>query len=155
MKRVMWLLVSALTLSLAAPAFAGDYKCTKSTQECLDYMVKSLKDRGWIGVEVDNETGQLMIAKVMADSPAKEVGLQKGDVLMAVNGVAYSEENNEKLAELKKAMMPGKTFTFTFLKAGKSEKDIDITLDKLPDDVLAQWIGKHMLEHAGAEQAEE
>lgn len=154
MKRVAFFLAPALMLALAAPVvLAGDYeKCTASTQECLDMMAKKLQNKGFIGVELSEEH---VISKVVADSPAEEVGLEEGDVLFAVNGIEYNEENHEKLGEFRKTMKPGKTFTFTILKNGKKEKDIDITLANLPDDLLAQWVGSHILKHATAEDAEE
>jgi len=157
MKRVLWMVASALVVALAAPvAMAGDgAKCTASTQECLDKMAAQLHNKGWIGVELNQESGQLEITKVVADSPAEKAGIKAGDVLFAVNGVQYSEENQAKLGEVREQMTPGKVFTFTILKHGKTEKDVDITLGTLPDDVLAQWIGAHMLEHAAASNAEE
>ena len=157
MKRISWLIASALVLAIAAPvAMAGDYgKCTSGTQECLDMMAQKLKNKGWIGVELNEEAGQLVITKVVAESPAEAAGLAEGDVLFAVAGVEYNEENQEKLGEIRGEMTPGKTFTFTILKHGKKEKDVDIVLGNLPDDVLAQWVGGHMMEHSTAEQAEE
>jgi predicted metalloprotease with PDZ domain len=157
MKRITWFLAFGLIIAIAAPvAMAGDYgKCTAGTQECLDQMAQKLKNKGWIGVELNDESGQLVIAKVVAESPAEEAGLEEGDVLFAVAGVEYKEENKEKVSEIRKDMTPGKSFTFTILKNGKKEKDVEIVLGTLPDDVLAQWVGSHMIDHASAEQAEE
>lgn len=118
-------------------------------------MAQKLKNKGWIGVELSDESGQLVITKVVAESPAEEAGLKEGDVLFAVAGVEYNEDNKEKLGEIRKGMTPGESFTFTILKNGKKEKDVAIVLGNLPDDVLAQWVGSHMMEHATAEQAEE
>ena len=155
MKRILWILAPALIVALAAPVFAGDHKCTASTQECLNMMAQKLKTKGWIGVELDNESGKLEVTKVIEDSPAMEAGLKAGDILVAVNGIAYADENNEKMEALRETMTKGKTFTFTVLKNGKNEKDIDITLGSIPDELLATWIGTHMLEHAQVEHAEE
>jgi predicted metalloprotease with PDZ domain len=157
MKRVLWFVAPALVVALAAPVFAGgDQKqCTQSTQECLDYMAKKLHDKGWIGVELDMESGKLEVTRVIKDSPAEKAGLEPGDVLMAVNGVAYADENAEEMETIRESMTKGKTFTFTILKAGKGETDVDITLGSVPDDVLAQWVGQHMLQHAQVENAEE
>lgn len=157
LKRVVWLAAPAVIAALAVPAFAGgDHKaCTYSTQECLDYMAKKLHDKGWIGVELDMESGALEITKVIADSPAEKAGLEAGEVLLAVNGVAYAEENSKKMEAIRESMTKGKTFTFTIRKADKTEKDVDITLGSVPDDVLAQWVGAHMLQHAHVDNAEE
>jgi len=158
MKRTAWFVAPLLLLPVLAPlALASDAygKCTASAQECLDSMVQMYRHRGWIGVELDNESGVLAITKVMPDSPAQKSGLEPGDVLFAVSGVEYNEANNEKLGEIRKDMTPGKVFTFTILKQGKEKRDIDITLGEFPRDVLAQVIGQHMLEqHAHVDSAE-
>ena len=157
MRRIGWFVAPALLLALAAPvAMAGDYgKCTASTQECLDMMAQKLNNKGWIGVELNDESGLLAITKVIEGSPAEKAGLKEGDVLFAVNGIQYNEENKEKLGTIREEMTPGSTFTFTILKSGKKEKDMEITLGDLPEDMLAQWVGKHMLDHASVENAEE
>jgi S1-C subfamily serine protease len=157
MKRIGWFVAPALLLALAAPvAIAGDYgKCPASTQECLDMMAQKLEKKGWIGVELNDESGLLAITKVVEGSPAEKAGLKNGDVLFAVNGIEYNKENKEELGAIRGKMTPGSTFTFTILKNGKKEKDMEITLGDLPEDLLAQWVGKHMLDHASAENAEE
>jgi C-terminal processing protease CtpA/Prc len=157
LKRVVWLAAPAVIAALAVPAFAGgDHKtCTYGTQECLDYMAKKLHDKGWIGVELNMDSGALEVTKVIADSPAETAGLKAGDILLAVNGVAYADENSEKMEAIRETMTKGKTFTFTVRKADKTEKDVDIILGSVPDNVLAQWVGEHMLQHAQVENAEE
>lgn len=157
LRHVVRLLAPAVFAALAVPAFAGGVHktCTYGTQECLDYMAKKLHDKGWIGVELSMDSGKLEVTKVLADSPAEKAGLAAGDILVAVNGVAYSEENSEKMEAIRETMTKGKTFTFTILKAGTTRKDLDITLGSVPDDVLAQWVGQHMLQHAHVKNAEE
>jgi len=158
MKRTALFIAPLLLLAAAAPlALASDGygKCTASAQECLDNMVKMYRHRGWIGLELNNESGRLAITKVMPGSPAERAGLDPGDVLFAVSGVEYTEANNEKLSEIRKEMTPGKVFTFTILKGGHDQEDVDITLGQFPQDVLAQVIGMHMLEqHAHVDSAE-
>ena len=51
MKKV--LLVVALVFVLVTPVFAGDYKCTASTQECLNKMAEKYQDKAWVGIELD------------------------------------------------------------------------------------------------------
>lgn len=154
MKRKLTLFVPILMLAVALPAIAGDKHCTAGTQECLDYMAANLKEKGWVGIELDEVDGQLIVNKVVADSPAEKAGLEKGDVLVALNGVAYAEDNREEMGKLQKQMKPGKEFTFTVSRK-HHDKDVAITLGTLPDDVLAQWVGNHMMEHASATNAEE
>ena len=156
MKRIMWLVAPALLGAAAPVALAGYYaKCTLSTQECLDMMAAKLHNKGWIGLEIDDASGKMAITKVLAGSPAEAAGLQAGDVLFAVSGVEYSEANTEKLTKIRETMTPGKAFTFTIVKGGEEKTDVALTLAKLPDEVLTQWLGKHMLEHATLAQASE
>lgn len=158
MKRIAWLITPLLILAAVAPTVLADDgygKCTLSAQECLDSMVRMYQHRGWIGVELSNESGLLAITRVVPNSPAEKAGLEPGDVLFAVDGIEYKEANNDKLSAIRKKMTPGKVFTFTILKGGKESKDVDITLGQFPKDVLAQVIGMHMLEqHAHVDSAE-
>jgi S1-C subfamily serine protease len=158
MKRIGWFLAAVFLAAIIVPAaHAGGYgKCTLSTQECLDMMAKNLKNRGWIGVEINEDSGKMQISRILPGSPAEKAGLVAGDVLFAVSGVEYADANHEKLSKIRDDMTPGKTFTFTILKAGKDKQDIDITLAPMPEDVMAAMIGKHLLEgHLTAEKADQ
>jgi hypothetical protein len=55
--------------------------------------------------------------------------------------------NKEALHAAKKKMKPGNTVTYTVERNG-SPRDLTVVLAKVPEDVLAQWVGAHMLEHA-------
>jgi S1-C subfamily serine protease len=112
-------------------------------------MVKALKDRGWVGIEMEGSGNphKMKITRVLDKSPAKKSGLKVGDVLFAVNGVEFSEDNKAKLKEIKGQMKPGVTLTYTVLR-GSREKQIDVTLAEMPDYVRAQMVGGHMIEHA-------
>ena len=151
MKRRIAALLPAALLVLAPVAFAGHdhYKCTKSTQECLNEMSASLKNSGWVGIELDkNEDGKMLVKKVVPGSPAAQAGFSEGDVLVALQGIKFGDEaNTEALKAAKKAMAPGKQVTYTVQRAG-SEKKLTATLAPVPQDVLAQWIGNHMMAHA-------
>jgi len=151
--------IAALLVSLvlaAAPGTAGDkdkeksYKCPHTTQECLDVMAAKLRNRGWVGIsyEMDDATGGLDVNRVIAGSPAQKAGILEGDIILKLNGVRFSEQNSEdamkKNAEL---MKPGNTITYTILRSGK-ETEVKVTLAPMPEEVLAQLIGMHMLEHA-------
>ena len=129
-------------------------KCEYDTQACLDMMAKHFENRGWVGVELDDETpGRLTITQVEPDSPAKAAGLRRGDVLVAMNGIQFSEENQEAMKAAQQKMTVGATITYTVVREGKSQ-DIDVTLAKIPDAVVSKWIGRHMLEHASVELAQ-
>ncbi len=147
-------LIAALAVLIAVPLLAGGkHKCEATTQECLDKMASSYKAHGWVGIEGDNdEAGHFVIKKVIEGSPAEAAGLKKGDVLVAMNGVTFADENKDKLKKIKSGMAPGKTLEYTVERGGKS-KVVAVTLVEIPEEVLAQWIGKHMLEHAAVKVA--
>jgi len=154
MKRRNWLVLPALLAVIAPLAFAGGgYKCTKTTQECLDMMVSNFKAHGWVGLELDKtEAGALTVKAVVPDSPAQAAGFKVGDVLVAINGVKYADENESALMAVKKEMAPGKKVTYTVSRDGAS-KYLNVTLAEMPSEVLAQIIGAHMIEHAQVAQA--
>ena len=140
---------------LATPIVAGEegYRCEQSAQDCLNYMAKHLKERGWAGVEMDHaEDGTLSVKEVYAGTPADQAGVKVGDVLVAIDGVQLAEENKAELQKVEAQMKPGNTVNFTIARKGK-ERDLSITLEPMPEDMLAKYIGKHMLEHATVEVA--
>jgi S1-C subfamily serine protease len=140
----------AVVALVAVPAFAGEgHKCTASTQECLNKMAAKLKNKGWVGIELDKnkDTGTLTVTRVVPGSPAEQAGFRQGDMLLALNGVDMYSSDKKALHGAKKAFKPGAQVTYTVERAG-SKRDLDVTLGTVPDDVLAQWVGGHMLEHA-------
>jgi predicted metalloprotease with PDZ domain len=150
MKRVIGVVMAVSMMVMSAPAMAGDAsKCSASTQDCLNHMVKSFNNRGWVGIEMDDKggAGKMIIVKVIDGSPAQKAGFQVGDALLAVNGVRFSEENEKQLKDIQYSMIPGADFTYTVSRKG-SKVDLDVELGALPDDVKALWIGKHMMDHA-------
>src|SRR5688500_2377837 len=92
-------LVSALVLALSMPVSAGSggKKGTAEVGTCMKEMYSKVKDRGWVGVEMDEvkETGQTQITRVVDESPAQKAGFQKGDIILAINGVKASKDNHE------------------------------------------------------------
>jgi C-terminal processing protease CtpA/Prc len=133
----------------AAAAHAGYHKCTLSTQDCLDNMATKMKTSGWVGIEMeqDESTGALTIQKVVPGSPAEAAGLQPGDQLYALNGVEINDKNNEALAKARKDWTPGQTVNYTIKREGQA-RQVSLTLAPMPADVLARFVGQHMLEHA-------
>ena len=151
-----WVKVVVIVLLATIPVlFAGhDGKCTYSTQECLDHMASKMKTGGWVGVELERneQTGELTVLKVVPGSPAESAGIEAGDQLYALNGVTINDKNDEALMKARKDWKPGQTVNYTIKRNGQ-EKQISVTLAPMPADVLAKFIGTHMLEHASAEVA--
>lgn len=150
MKKAIRAISAVMIMAMTAPVMAGDgLKCTASTQDCLNYMAKNLKDRGWVGIEMNDRGGvdKMVITRVIEGSPAEKAGFKVGDTLAAVNGVAFSEENNQQLKDIQYAMKPGADFVYTVSRKG-SRVDLEVELGQIPKDVMAQWVGGHMLDHA-------
>ena len=136
----------AIAALAAIPVFAGGWdKCDGDTQECLDYLANSMKNSGWVGVELDHGEHGMAITKVVDGSPAQQAGLQPGDVLVAVNGIDAT--NKDKIMEQKATFTPGQSVTWTVKRAGYN-KDLKVTLGRMPADMLARVIGEHMIMHA-------
>jgi len=147
-------LAALLTALIPALATAGSEPCKYDTQECLDYMANKMKDSGWVGVELEREEDEAgwRVTRVVQGSPAESAGIDSGDVLVAINGIACTQENESKLAEARETMKPGAEVTWTMTR-GTSPRDLQITLGRMPADVLARFIGEHMLQHAEMEIA--
>lgn len=146
-------LAAALALVAALPAATPAGSCPYTTQECLDYMATKMKDSGWVGVElesVDDGTPGMTVTRVVEGSPAEAAGIQVGDVLVAINGIKvnFDKESSEKLSKAREAQKPGSDVVWTMTR-DSSPRDLQITLGRMPADVLARFIGEHMLlEHA-------
>ena len=128
---------------------SGKQKCTYPVEECLAYMAKRMRTSGFIGVEldVDEKTGTYTVQGIIAGSPAEEAGIQPGDVLYALNGVRIIKENQEALKKKHKSWIPGQSITYTIRRDGQ-DREITLKLAPMPADIMARWIGMHMLEHA-------
>ena len=136
---------------LVSALFAGGsgYKCTKTTDECLNGMVSEMKARGWIGCELDkDDSGALVVKRVVVGTPAEQAGVQVGDQFLAMNGIKFGDEKNmEALMAARKTQKLGSEIKYTISHNG-IVRDVAIKLAPMPEDVLAQWVGQHMLEHA-------
>jgi C-terminal processing protease CtpA/Prc len=150
MKARFGALLPALVLAVAPAVQAGPdhYKCTKSAQECLNEMAASFKNTGWVGLELDkDDDGVMVVRRVVNGSPAETAGFREGDVLVALQGIRFGDESKlDSLKAVKKSMVPGKQVTYTVRRSGVETK-VNVTLAPLPQEVLAQWIGSHMLSH--------
>lgn len=158
MPRNAWLRNIAIVVGIAViPVLAGEHgkKCTSTTQECLDHMSAKMKNSGWVGLELEpnEELGTLTVVKVVPGSPAAAAGIQPGDVLYSLNGVRMTEDNQEALAKARKEWKPGQSVTYTIKRNG-ADREVTLTLAPMPADVLAKWVGHHMLEHVSNEVAE-
>jgi S1-C subfamily serine protease len=139
MKRALSLLVLALSLTTASAAFAGGEKCAHDAKVAAAKTRKAeLAAHGWLGIKTDKDAaGAYRVTAVTANSPAAQAGFRTGDVLLAVNGAAYSDK--EAVHKAKKECAVGKQVTYKVRRDG-AEKTITATLAPVPDEVLAQWM---------------
>jgi C-terminal processing protease CtpA/Prc len=145
MKKLTALLAGAVVLVLAVPAFAGHdgEKCSEDTQACLDQMSAKLQKKGYMGLEFDkNADGQYIIKKVMDGAPAAAAGFKTGDVILSVNETKW--EDKEAMKKIDWSV--GSTMAVKIDRAGKKQV-LSITLAKMPDDVIARYVGAHMVEN--------
>lgn len=147
-------ILSLLALLAAAPVIAGDgHKCTAGTQDCLNMMAKSLQNKGLVGVdgEWDESAGAFKVASFLEGSGAQAAGVQTGDLLVAVNGIALSDGEATKADAANRA--PGSKATITVLRDGK-KMNMDVTLVGMSEQQVALYVGQHMLDHAVIAQAD-
>ena len=152
-----WILGSmALALLVQAPALtAEEYeKCEHDATVCARDMAAALKKKGWMGItfDYDKEVGHVVLGEVFKGSPAEAAGLEVGDALLVLNGIAYTDENEKALMKAYKEMRPGGEMTFDIERDGQ-RLEIVVTIGEIPDYIVAQWVGKHMLEYHPAEEA--
>ena len=102
--------------------------------------------RGFLGVEVRAVARQLAdrlgmdrargaeVVGTIAGSPAARSTLVRGDVILAVNGVAIGD--GADLTEVLGSLMPGSTATLD-VRSGAEERRVEVVLARLPDAVNA------------------
>ena len=149
MRKVFVLLV-ALTI-LAMPAMAGEKgKCKGEGEDCLKKMQAKYSEMAWLGIGYDtDESGHWVVDKVYDRSPAQKAGFQKGDILLAVNGVKYSKDNKKELKATYAKFEPGTETTYYVKRDGEKVK-LQATLASVPEDLQKLWIAEHM-EHSHPE----
>jgi serine protease Do len=85
------------------------------------------------GLGLPDSTGAL-VADVQAGSPAEKAGIERGDVIRAVNGSAIAQSSD--LPPVIGAMAPGTRVELSILRDGKMLK-VPVTLSQLSDGIAA------------------
>jgi len=147
------LIACALMLTAAIPVLAAEGDpCPGEAGKCVEAMMENLSKRGWVGINMDKDDGKVVLSAVVPDSPAEAAGLQAGDVLISVNGLAYAEANGKQIKETYQSFKPGDETTIVASRDG-TEREYTVTLGKLPQHIMAQWVGYHMIEGHGSDGA--
>jgi len=153
MKRLGVLL--GVVMLAAAPAMAGDKgKCDGNPDDCAKKMEQKLAQKAWLGISYDaDEKGRWVVSEVEPGSPAQKAGFEKGDVMLAVDGVEYSKENKAELKAVYAKLKPGSEATYVVSRQGGKVK-LHATLSHVPEELQAKWIAEHMAEsHAETQMA--
>jgi C-terminal processing protease CtpA/Prc len=141
--------LAATVLFGASLAFAGGGAECKAEHTTADYtkMAEKMAKYGYLGLEKEkNAQGGYTVTAVAAGSPAAAAGFRAGDVLVAMNGVRLADENKEALYKVKSTLGVGKQVTYTVSRAGRDQQ-LTATLGTVPREVLAQWVGEHVLDN--------
>ena len=143
MKKLFAIMVVMLIVAL--PAAAGDKaKCKGSGEDCLAKMKTKLAEKPWLGIEYEtDEHGHWVVKKVYDGSPAQAAGFQKGDILLAMDGVKYSNDNKKELKAVYSKLEPGSSATY-YVKRGEGKVKLEATLGTVPTEMQAKWINEHM-----------
>jgi len=113
-------------------------------RDVMDQLVKTGKvTRGYIGVIPQDITPDLArafnlpspsgaaITRVEPGTPAAKAGLKEGDVVTAVNGEPIADANALRLRVSR--TQPGTTLRMTVQRAEGGQREIPVTLERLPD----------------------
>jgi len=88
------------------------------------------QDKPWMGAHVVQAADGLTISYVIADSPADTAGLQRGDVITAVDGTAVETPQDFRDALDDKSV--GDTVTLSISRDGQTQ-DVTVTLEAQPE----------------------
>lgn len=109
----------------------GDEYSQYFTAEEYDELLDS-RDGGFVGIGVhavrDAETCGIYIYGVIPDSPAEKGGIKKGDIIVAVEGEAASEDNYYSLLDA----IRGEAGTELTVTVARGEERLDFTLTRSP-----------------------
>jgi serine protease Do len=107
-------------------------------------MKTKLAQKAWLGISYDtDEHGRWVVSSVEPNSPAEAAGFEKGDVMLAIDGVEYSKENKSEIKAVYAKLTPGTEATYVVKRQGGKVK-LKATLGHVPDELQAEWIAEHM-----------
>jgi ketosteroid isomerase-like protein len=129
-----------------AKAQAGQGKCPASTGDCLAHMARGLRGKGVVGLDGDWEeaAGGYRITAFAPGTKAEAAGVRIGDLLTKVNGIPLQDA--EAYAADAANRQPGKPATITVVRDDQ-EHTLSVTLMEITDTMIAEEIGRHMLEY--------
>lgn len=109
----------------------GDpYTNYMSAKDYENFMIKSTGELQGIGVTLaSDKDNNILVVSTFKDGPAEVSGIKAGDIISAVNGIAYKgSEIDKAVGEMRGE--PGSKVNVTYLRAGKKES-VSIVREKL------------------------
>ena len=141
------LFAAALALAVTAVAAGDRGKCTRPVAECAARTKEMYQTRGWMGVELEqNEDGSLRITSVEDHGPAAKAGIRRDDTLVSVNGATLSTDTLESAMTRGDAWKIGGVLVLG-VRRGSETSTVKVTLEKIPDTLLARIIEIHAREY--------
>ena len=140
----------AIALSVLAADRPADVapQCGHDAEKCAARIKEEYQTRGWSGIEEGepNEEGAVPVRIVVPGSPAERAGVRTGDLLVSLEGMTLSPDNQEPLAELRhNGMRIGRQVTYGIKRADEILM-LRLTLARIPPAVLAAAIEAHSRE---------
>lgn len=124
-------------------AALGDPYSEYYTEEEYESLMESTSgEYNGIGVSISQkeEKGEITIATVFDDTPAKEAGIQEGDVIVAVDGNDMTGKSSQDVVSMIKGKTDG-TVTITVMRNGE-KLDIQVEIRKVERPTVAN----HMMD---------
>jgi S1-C subfamily serine protease len=132
--------VAALAIVASLPASACDQNKTSATSSTAAAHSCSGMSRtmAWSGAWLQRTpSGGLTVVAIAKDSPAAHSGLQKGDVVLAVNGRDLSASSGHMCAD-GSACVIGSSFAYT-VQRGSKTRTVKVKLEKMPQEATMRF----------------
>jgi membrane-associated protease RseP (regulator of RpoE activity) len=124
MKKLMMVAAAMAVLALGVVAVGG---AVTSGQEATP---TPTEEQPWLGAMLVQTPDGVTIAQVIADSPADAVGLQRGDVIKAIDGTEV--DNVSDLRDQLDGKSVGDAITLSISRDGEAQ-DVSVTLEARPE----------------------
>lgn len=147
------LLTPLLILVLAAaPAVAGEKKCSVAARKCENQIREMLRGRRWLGVEFEKTRFGIMIRGVVPGSPAQEAGFLVDDQILAVNG---RDMSHAEIQQVKQSLQEARRKTDGKLNVVVTRyghiRRVHARLGELPKEHVDKVVEAHLREAHGGD----
>ncbi|HYU24838.1 MAG TPA: PDZ domain-containing protein [Thermoanaerobaculia bacterium] len=146
--RSRFILFSAVVVSLAAAAFAGDdaKKCNTPPDECARQIRQMLAGRPYLGVLLLELTPGLIVKSVVPDSPAEHADLKAGDKLVAVNGHRTTEASIKDFKQILDEVGRTHRHLWMLVQRRGAFKKIDVMMEPYSKVQIERIVTQHLSE---------